>query len=109
MTQLSDGRLSTRISTNSYSVNALRKAAYRLAARCTIVIQDSRDPDRVEVEFRFGRDSTDEDVADVTNQFFRDATDYELRDRISTETAAVRNLILAHAFSRTRFSDNGGE
>jgi hypothetical protein len=49
-----------------------------------------------------------ESHAEVMEQFLWEATDYDLRERISSKTAALRNLILAHGFSRTRLADNRG-
>ncbi len=35
------------------------------------------------------------------NQLFQELLDQELREQIAVETAPLRNLILAHAYSRT--------
>jgi His-Xaa-Ser system protein HxsD len=90
-----------------YSIAALKKAAYRLADRCTVVF-GIPDGNRVALEFMSPQDTPEAVVREAVRAFFEEATDYDLRDRIAAETAPLRNLILAHAFSRTKLVDGAG-
>jgi His-Xaa-Ser system protein HxsD len=92
----------------NYSLTALKKAAYRFADRCTIIFGD-RVSDRVQLQFATAGTTPNEALPEVVQGFFREALDYEIREKITAETAPVRNLILAHAFSRTRLSDGAGQ
>jgi His-Xaa-Ser system protein HxsD len=40
------------------------------------------------------------EIDEVVRQFFQELLDQELREQIAEETAPVRTLILAHAFSK---------
>lgn len=98
-TTLSPDRTMVEVSAEAYSLEALQKAAYRIADRCVVVFHDTEEG-RVSMELIAV--SASESLASLVQQFFRDALDYALRERIAGETAALRNLILASAFSRTR-------
>jgi His-Xaa-Ser system protein HxsD len=90
---------SVDISLEAYSFEALQKAAYRLADRCTVIFHEVLDG---RARLSFATLQSADDLEQVKRVFFREALDYTLRDRIAAETNPLRNLILAHAFSRTR-------
>jgi len=81
----------------AYSLAALKKAAYRLAGRCTVIFGRS-DSETVEVTIVADPGT---DLTACVRAFIDEALDQDLRERISTQTASLRDLILAHAFSRT--------
>ena len=93
-------------STQIYSIEAIKKTAYRFADRASIVINPI-DPDGVSVSFTFvGRNAAsepDQVVADFCNELL----DQDLRAIIKRESTPLRNLILAHAFSRTSLLSQG--
>jgi His-Xaa-Ser system protein HxsD len=81
-----------------YSLTALKKAAYRLADRCTVVLSDVGETTVKASLLCAGPAGVDEHV----RSFLDEALDQELREQIGASTAGLRDLILAHAFSRTR-------
>jgi His-Xaa-Ser system protein HxsD len=83
-----------------YSPTAVKKAAYRSAARCTVVI-GSPDGDRLPVRFVFRPGTAASAAHEAVCRFHEDLVDEDLRERLNAETAPLRGLILAHAFSRT--------
>lgn len=84
-----------------YSLPALKKAAYRLADRCTVMF-GTPNGSRIPLEFLFSKATAEDDARECVRAFFEEALDYDLRDRLAAETTPLRNLILAHAFSRTK-------
>jgi His-Xaa-Ser system protein HxsD len=92
----------------AYSEIALKKAAYRFADRCTVVFGPSESARR-RLEFVFSNTAPEGEMHDCVRAFFDAALDYDLRERISAESAPLRNLILAHAFSRTKLVRDPGE
>jgi His-Xaa-Ser system protein HxsD len=84
----------------AYRLAAIKKTAYRLAERFTVVIA-APDPERIQVKLLMKPGTTD-DVADRNvRAFYEELLDQELREHVAEETAPIRTLILAHAFSRT--------
>lgn len=87
-----------------HSVDSVQRAAYRLSDRlsCEVsstdeaiaarlsLLDENDDPDRLMAEFR------------------TEVLDQVLRERIRAETADVRNLVLALAFSRTGLAETNG-
>lgn len=83
-----------------YSTTALLKACYRFNDRFVFDIQTGLD--KIEVHVESKRSDIGPEALRLALQDFRtEALDQNLRERIGAETAGVRNLILAHAFSRT--------
>ena len=88
-----------RFDARVFSVDSVKNAAYRMAATfdADIKIDDNdivcilslRDP------------ALKPDLNSLLNKFRREVIDHDLRLKISSKTEGVRNLILAHAFSRT--------
>jgi His-Xaa-Ser system protein HxsD len=52
------------------------------------------------VTLRFKPTTTDVTAREAARLFFQELLDQELREKIGQETAPLRNLILAHAFSK---------
>jgi len=98
--QLSDGSIDLVIDAHAYRLSAIKKAAYRLADRCTAVIQSS-DADRCALSLRFKPGTSEQLARDTARVFFQELLDQELREQIAEETGSIRALILAHAFSKT--------
>ena len=88
-----------RFDARVFSVDAVKNAAYRMAATfdADIKIDDN------DIVCVLGlRDSgPTPDLNNLLAKFRREVIDHDLRLRISSQTDGVRNLILAHAFSRT--------
>lgn len=83
-----------------YSLEAIKKAAYRFADRTSILVKPESDH-AVNVVFDFQESVDDEMIKTIISDFKNELLDQDLRLRIFEETKNVRNLILAHAFSRS--------
>lgn len=81
-----------------YSLETVQKAAYRFIDRLTILI--SREDGQIVCELSPVADRT-QAFQSVIDDFKRELLDQQLRAQIKAETEAVRNLILALAFSRS--------
>jgi His-Xaa-Ser system protein HxsD len=92
---------SLEVDTAVYSLPALKKTAYRMADRCSVVF-GVLEGSRVTVALACPPSASNEQVRTCVFNFFEEALDQDLRERIAVETTPLRNLILAHAFSRTK-------
>ena len=95
---LRDGCVLLTLDVRVYRLAAIKKAAYRLADRFTTAI-GSPTADTVPLTLRFKASATDASASESVRLFFEELMDQELRESIAEETAPLRNLILAHAFS----------
>jgi His-Xaa-Ser system protein HxsD len=95
-----EGRVELVIDLRAYRLTAVQKTAYRLAARCTAVLGDVSESS-VAVHLTFPAPLSEAHALEVARVFFQELLDQELREQIAVETAPLRNLILAHAYSRT--------
>jgi His-Xaa-Ser system protein HxsD len=82
-----------------YEVEAVKKAAYRFIDQFSVQI--SLADDIIQCEFTFPANKTDESIEYSLSEFKKELLDQDLRSSIKKETEGVRNLILAHAFSKT--------
>lgn len=92
-----------RFPQNLYSPDAIKKAAYRLSDRCAFDFKDS-DGEFVALLLPLAS-LTEAELAALRNDFRNEVLDNDLRESIKAETADVRNVILAYAFSRTGLQD----
>ena len=95
---------SLSLSTSIYSIEAVKKAAYKFADRTSIIINPGPDS-TISLVFNFAGKYTNNDPKQVIADFCNELLDQDLRERIKKETEPLRNLILAHAFSRTSLAD----
>ena len=97
---LEDGSARANLNLRVYRLAAIKKAAYRVANRCTVML-DAPDGDNLPIRILF-KPGVDESAArEAVRAFFEELLDQELREHIAEETGPVRALILAHAFSKT--------
>jgi His-Xaa-Ser system protein HxsD len=96
----SEGTVDVTVDLRNYRLAAVKKTAYRLADKCTVTF-GVIDGDCLPLKFSFRATFTPSSRDEVMRLFFQDLLDQELREDIAAETAALRHLILAHAFSRT--------
>lgn len=84
---------------NVFSLNAVKKAAYRhlKAFTADISIIDKQ----IQCVLTFPTPLSEKGRLQVENEFKKEVLDQDLREQLHVETAAVRNVILAHAFSKT--------
>ena len=99
-----NGSISTTIDLTQYRVISVQKAAYRFAAKCTVILGQTTGT-ILPVTLQFSRQTTEDAALECARAFFQELLDQELREKIGEQTAGVRALILAHAFSRTGLVD----
>jgi His-Xaa-Ser system protein HxsD len=88
-----------RFASDVYSLDAIKKAAYRFSDRCAL---DLRNENGTYVAvLLFSQDLSDDERSALERDFRNEVLDYDLRETIAAETAHVRNAVLAYAFSRT--------
>ena len=93
------GNHQLQFSSAVFSLDTIKRAAYRLSDRCAFEFQIAGD--EITCSLFFGDGVTSEEASLIANDFRNDVLDQDLRQSIREETAAVRNAILAYAFSRT--------
>ena len=82
-----------------YSLDSIKKAAYRFIDKFSIDFDLSEQT--ICCTLNFSLSTTAEAASLILDNFKREVLDQDLRGRIAMETEGVRNLILAHAFSKT--------
>ncbi|AYQ26918.1 His-Xaa-Ser system protein HxsD [Polaromonas sp. SP1] len=88
-----------RFDSTLYSADTIKRALYRMSDRLSADIQTGDGCFICTLHFLPGK-SPESIAYDVAN-FRKEVLDQDLREKIRTETESVRNLILAHAFSKT--------
>jgi len=83
-----------------YSLEAIKKAVYKFADKASVLVKTESDS-VVRVVFTFSEGIKTAQAKEVLSEFQNELLDQDLRLTIAQETKAVRNLILAHAFSRS--------
>ncbi len=78
---------------------AVKKAAYKSLRAFSANI--SLQGDLIHCQLTFSSPVSDEEGARLVEDFRKEVLDQDLRERLKSETEAVRNVILAHAFSKT--------
>ena len=88
---------------NAFSVNAVKSAAYRYLHLFTadITVAEAH----IQCALQFASTLSPDKTEQIVNEFKKEVLDQDLRERLKTETETVRNLILAHAFSKTGLVD----
>ncbi len=81
-----------------HSPDDVQRAAYKFIDRCSVVVSLADGNINCDIELD---EKCAQSVDFVCQAIRKEVLDQTLRSRIKTETEAVRNLILAHAFSRT--------
>jgi His-Xaa-Ser system protein HxsD len=95
-----DSCIHLRIDLRTYRLIAVQKTAYRLADKCTVVL-GGEDGQTLPVALTFATAVTEVAARRIAQVFFQELLDQELREQIGLETAPLRALILAHAFSNS--------
>lgn len=88
------------IDLSCYSLTAVKKACYKFSSECSIAISKSAE-DKVRLSFKFPCHIDGLAQQKLISDFHCELTDQDLREIIFKETEVTRNLILAHAFSKT--------
>jgi len=82
-----------------YSIDAIKKAAYRNMQlfAINVAVKDGQ----VLCNLSFKDSLSQAQVDSYIDEFKKEVLDQDLRESIKLETESVRNLILAHTFSKT--------
>jgi His-Xaa-Ser system protein HxsD len=88
------------IDTRNYRALAVKKAAYRFASKCTIMLEPMQG-DTLPLVFHFTAETSEGAALATVRLFFRELLDQELREHLAEEMGPLRTLILAQAFSKT--------
>jgi His-Xaa-Ser system protein HxsD len=95
------------VSLNLYSLEAVKKTAYKFTDRFGVFLSSSEDDDgKVIVTFNHDNESVRENFDLVYDEFCNELLDQDLRGTVVKQTEGVRNLILAQAFSKTSLLDS---
>lgn len=95
------------LSSDIYSLRAVKKAAYKLTDRLFLEITETSDSRTLLLSVR--RKSPDLGLDEICGELMNEILDQDLRESIAAETEALRNLILAHALSRVPLLDGEAE
>jgi His-Xaa-Ser system protein HxsD len=88
-----------RFSSAVYSLDAIKRAAYRLSDEASFDIHpDGRD---FIVKIQPKGDAAANNLVDLEEKFKTEVLDADLRLQLSRETEVIRNTILSHVFSKT--------
>jgi His-Xaa-Ser system protein HxsD len=97
---LSDGVLKATLDLRVYRLSAIKKAAYRVAGTCSVslgVITHETLPVLIAPKSVLSATEAEE----LGRMFEQELLDQELREHVADETAGLRSLILAQAYSKT--------
>ena len=94
------------LDTAIYSMDAIKKAAYKFADRATVVLKRGEGP-TISVVFNSIAPKSKDDVEQIIADFHTELLDQDLREIVRRETGAIRNALIAHAFSRTSLVERG--
>jgi His-Xaa-Ser system protein HxsD len=87
------------VETKVYSLDTVKKAAYRFLDRFTADFNTY--DDKILCTLTFSRGTSEGSAANILQDFKKELLDQDLRQKISAETAPLRNTILALAFTST--------
>jgi His-Xaa-Ser system protein HxsD len=99
----SEGRVvEFSIAQSLFDRSAVLKTSYRFGDRFDLKLQIDEETGILKVSASLRGHIRDAGVLGrFESEFMRELIDQQLREEVRTETEAVRNLILAHTFSRT--------
>lgn len=93
-----------RFDSRVFGVPAVKKAAYKYINSFTTDINLVED--QIVCTLTFTPSANEEHSSRLIEEFKKEVLDQDLRERIRTETEAIRNLIFALAFSKTGIAGN---
>lgn len=88
---------------NAYSLLAIQKACHRFSDQASFNVQLSQtgSANVIKVTLQLLKAVSDEALMRLVQLLHNEALEQQLREQIRAQTEGVRNLILAHAFSKT--------
>lgn len=102
---MSSPSASVRLDSSLFSAEAIKRAAYTIAAQAAVDIRKVG-TDWV-CELMFLKNVTAAEVDEAVASFRIEVLDQDLRQTIASETRDIRNAILAVAFSKTGLQSGG--
>jgi His-Xaa-Ser system protein HxsD len=84
---------------NVFSLDTIKRALYRFADRCSFDVQSF--DNQIKVTLHVTLNLSQSAMDDLCSRIRNEVLDQDLRDTLSKETANIRTLILANAFSNT--------
>lgn len=99
-----DKRRTLEIDLNAFSLDSVKRTAYRFADRFSVELAVSGSTATCTAIFEANK--PDDWIEAVLDLFRKELLDQDLRQTIREETKDVRNLILAHVFSKTGLIDD---
>ncbi len=102
LSRMPDGSFVARFDSNVYRLSAVKKAAYKYGGMFQVLIEET---DGV-VLASLRPASCNTDPEEAAGMFCNEVLDQELREEIAAETNGIRDLLLAHAFSKTSLIDS---
>jgi len=100
--RMSDGGFVARFDSKVCKLTAVKKAAYKYGNVFHIMIEET--DGFILVSLR--PTSSNSDPEEAVGRFCNEVLDQELREEIAAETNGIRDLLLAHAFSKTSLIDS---
>ena len=96
--------LSVKFDNQVFSLMAVKKATYKYidSFSADINVKDGE----IRCLLNFSSPRNDESCARLIDDFKKEVLDQDLREHLKVETEPVRNLILAHTFSKTGLVSN---
>jgi His-Xaa-Ser system protein HxsD len=98
---LSDGTQVVTFDSTIYRPNAIKKAAYKFGGLFYVLITQLDRATEVRLKPKESCSSPDA----LVGEFCNEVLDQELRETVAEETAGIRDLLLAQAFSKTTLID----
>jgi His-Xaa-Ser system protein HxsD len=90
---------------DAHSADVIQRAAYRFSDRFTVQIRSDGENLRCDL---YPTGAGEEIDGQTLSAFRAEILDQVLRERIGKETAGIRNVVLALAFSNTGLNGGGG-
>ncbi len=84
---------------NVTSLTSIKKSAYRFIDKFSVEI--ATEEANYKCIINFSSDFPEKERKNLKNEFLKEVLDQDLRELINKETEPIKNLILAHAFSKT--------
>jgi His-Xaa-Ser system protein HxsD len=95
-----DGAVRFEIDLSVYSLDTVKKAAYKFTSECAVLFEQES-PNLLIVILSFVGEQTKDRKLQIAGALCNEILDQDLRETIAKKTESSRNLILAHAFSKT--------
>jgi His-Xaa-Ser system protein HxsD len=101
--EVTDESLCIGVDTAVYSLEALFRVCYGFTDRCYLFLQPEEASSVVRV--KFSRKTSDCDLSSLAGEFSNELINQKVRQQIASETRAIRELIVAHAFAEADLLD----